>query len=126
MSCFAVLVPRTPLVRAAVPEADGGVWAPPVDVSETGADLVIGVEVSSTPPGDIRVTGHPHTLLIEGVKGDSVPRQSLSAGERFLRVTRTAGPFGVLVRLPAPVDRDRGRARFRDGVPTVSLPKIQP
>ena len=123
MSPLAAFFPRMLLAGGPVPEVDGGVWAPPLDVYVTGGDLVIEVELPGTAPGDIRLTCYEHVLLIEGAKGDTVPRGK-AAVERFLCVERAAGPFRRLVEFPWPVDRSRGRARFRDGVLTVVLPKL--
>lgn len=104
-------------------EVDGGVWAPALDVYETGSDLVIEVELPGTAPGDIHITCHEDVLLIEGAKGDTVPRGE-AAIARLLRVERAAGPFRRLVSLPWPVDRSHGRACLRDGVLTIFLPKM--
>ena len=123
MSLFAAFSSRTLLAGGPVSEADGGVWAPPLDVYETGSDLVIDIELPGTAPGDIHITCHEDTLVIEGTKGDTVPRGNAAIG-RFLRVERAAGPFRRIVSLPWPVDRSRGRARLRDGVLTIFLPKV--
>ena len=118
MSRFTVVLSRTLLASPAAPDGDAGLCAPCLDVVETSDGLVIAVDLPGACPDEIRVTCLGATLVIEGAKAESV-RPALV--ERFHAVERTAGAFRRVVRLPWSVDGDRGEARFRDGVLSVTF-----
>jgi HSP20 family protein len=101
---------------------DEGYGTPLLDVSETATDFVIELELPATPATDIRVSACEGALVIEGVKGESI-RQSLAAVARFLRVESAAGPFRRRVDLPPLARPEAARARLRDGLLVVTVPK---
>src|SRR5438094_10401168 len=124
MSRFTVVLSRTLVASPAVPDGDAGFCAPCLDVVETSDGLVIIVDLPGARPDEIRVTCLGATLVIEGAKAESVrPGPALALVERFHVVERAAGAFRRVVRLPWSVDRDRGEARFRDGVLRVTFPR---
>lgn len=125
MSPFATLPHMLLLAGRIVPQEAEGYWAPPLDIDETATDLVIEPEPPATSASDVRINLDAQGLLVEGIKGETV-RQGGTAIRRFLCVERDPGPFRRLIRLPATVDRTRGTAHFRDGVLTITLPKLRP
>ena len=97
------------------------VWAPAVDVYETRDDLVVVAEVSGVREKDI------HLSIVEDVlslKGQRTPAAEAEE-EHYHRIERWAGNFERHIQLPVPVQGDRVRASYRDGVLEVRLPKIE-
>jgi len=109
---------------AAQPHADGGsapggrLWAPPVDVVENENELTLRLDL----PGvnlqeiDIQLTGE--TLTLRGER-----RFERREGEGYVHLERPYGTFQRSFNLSVPVQADRVRADYKDGVLTVTLPK---
>jgi HSP20 family protein len=125
VSPFTVVLSHALLAQAAVPDGDAAFGAPCLDVVESDDRLVVVVDLPGSRPDEIRVTCLGATLVVDGAKGESVrPGATLTTVERFHTVERAAGPFRRVVRLPWVVDPDRGEARYRDGVLTVTFPRV--
>ena len=98
----------------------GRAWTPVVDVYETKDDLVLSFELPGVPEKDISlsITGDVLTL-----RGERHFNQQGNDGDRYVQTERVYGKFERSIRLPMPVQSDRVRATYRDGVLEVSLPK---
>jgi len=101
------------------PAAPERAWAPPIDVYETRDDLVVSVELPGLQERDIHLAMTGDLLTLRGRRGPTAgPPQ-----ERYHRIERWSGPFERHIRLPIPVQTDRIRATYRDGVLEIRLPK---
>lgn len=101
-------------------DADGlHTWSPTADVFETGAELVISLELAGVEQDaiDLRVEGDE--LIVEGER--RLHRQA--DNEHFHRVERSYGRFSRRFALPSTVDRQAIAALYRQGVLRVALPK---
>lgn len=98
-----------------------GVWAPAVDMYETKNDLVVAVELPGVNEKEVSVsiTGDVLTLRGERVHGEEIKQDSYYRGERWF------GKFERALPLPFPVQADKVKATYRDGVLTVRLPKAE-
>ena len=98
----------------------GRVWAPAVDMCETKDDLVLSVELPGIREKDVTVSITGDLLVIKGERRfeQEVKEQS------FLHVERTYGKFERLIQVPMPVQSDKVKATYRDGVLEVRLPKV--
>lgn len=94
-------------------------WVPPVDLHETAAEYVLVAEVPGLTRDDIRVHVQDGRLVLEGTR-----REQASACEQYHRVERGHGSFNRSFQLPHPVDASRITADLRDGVLTVTCPKV--
>jgi HSP20 family protein len=99
----------------------GRVWAPAVDIYETKDDLVLTVELPGVREKDVTVSITGDLLVIKGERRfeQEVKEQS------FLHVERTYGTFERLIQLPMPVQSDKVKATYRDGVLVIQLPKVE-
>jgi len=97
------------------------VWAPTVDMYETKDDLVITADVPGLNEKDIHlsITGDMLALRGERQWNHEVKQDGLYRGERWF------GKFERAVPLPIPVQADKVKASYRDGVLTVRLPKTE-
>ena len=96
--------------------------APPMEVSETEKDLRLQVELPGVSDKDIDISLHHDVLTIRAEKRQE--RKEQREGVHFSE--RSFGTFQRSLRLPYQVNPDQVRARFENGVLSVTLPKMQP
>ena len=101
------------------PATGGRVWMPVVDMYETNDGFVLNFELPGVQEKDISLSITGDVLT---VKGERRLDQELN-GDSYLHTERVYGKFERSVRLPMPVQAERVRATYRDGVLEVSLPK---
>jgi HSP20 family protein len=94
-------------------------WTPPVDVFETPDRYVVMVELPGLTQDDVQLQHHEGHLTVSGVR-----RERESPCEQFHRIERGNGSFSRTFQLPVPVEAERITADLRDGVLTVTCPKI--
>jgi len=96
-----------------------GVWAPPVDIFDSGNhELVVKAELPDMKKDDIQITVENNTLTLRGEKkmdGDIKE-------ECCHRIERTYGAFSRTFSLPTTVDTSKVSADYKDGVLTIKLP----
>lgn len=93
-------------------------WAPLVDIHETQEALVVEVELPGMKQEEIALELGGDTLTI---RGERKPAE----GRQFLRQERNYGPFQRAFTLGAPIDQTKVRARYREGVLEIVLPKAE-
>jgi HSP20 family protein len=103
--------------RTSTPERT---WAPPIDVYETRDDLVVAVELPGVREQDIHLSMTGDVLSLRGQRGIAADARE----ENYHRIERWSGTFERHVQLPIPVEADRIRASYKDGVLEVRLPKL--
>ncbi len=96
-------------------------WSPRVDISETDDEYIVRAEVPGVSKDDIKVTIKDNVLTISGEK----KQEKESKGENFHRVERVYGTFSRTFTLPGVVKVDKVEAKFKDGVLTIKLPKVE-
>ena len=96
------------------------VWLPALDVVETPETFVVKAEVPGIDPKDIEISVSGDTLNIRGEKR----AEKEEKGKTWYRVERSYGSFHRSVPLPIGVKADRVEAESKDGVLTITLPKI--
>lgn len=94
-------------------------WMPPVDVYEAADRYIVTAEVAGLEREDIQLQIHEGRLTL---KGDRQPADARAV--RFERVERGHGRFARTIVLPPAVDASAVSADLRDGVLTVSIPKL--
>jgi HSP20 family protein len=95
-------------------------FAPHMDVSESEGEFRIAAELPGVEQDDIEVTLEDGTLTIKGERKDD--RKENDAG--FRRVETLRGSFRRSIRLPEEVDQEAVKARYRNGILELSLPKL--
>jgi HSP20 family protein len=96
-------------------------FTPKVEVSEKHREVIVTAELPGMEDKDVELSVDDDVLTIRGEKKEE--REEEREGSYYSE--RSFGSFQRLVRLPAPVDRDRAKATFRKGVLTVRLPKTE-
>jgi HSP20 family protein len=101
----------------------GGTLAPRINVSETGKDMTVTVELPGVEEKDIEVSMSGNQLTIKGEKKSEEEEKKDEKGRVFHRVERSYGAFRRTMTVPFDVEPDKVSAQFKDGVLTVSLPR---
>jgi HSP20 family protein len=107
--------------RPATGAAGERVWAPLVDMHETKDDLFITFELPGIREKEVSVSITGDVLT---VKGERKLEHDLK-DEAYHRLERVYGRFERSVPLPMPVQADRVKATYRDGMLEIRLPKVE-
>ena len=99
----------------------GSAWDPRMDVFETPARYVVTAEVPGLARDQIDLAVQDNRLSIRGVRPPAAPE---TASRHYHQVERGHGSFQRTFEFLDAVDRDGITADLRDGVLTVTLPKI--
>ena len=102
-------------------ESDTRTWMPQADIHETDEELVVtadlpGIDVKSV---DVRVENN--VLSIAGER----KLQEIPKNGNVHRVERMYGAFARSFTLSTPVDTERIKANYKDGVLKITLPKAE-
>jgi len=98
-----------------------GAWIPAVDIYETKESIVLNVELPGVTKEDIALEVKDSTLTIKGEK----KLEKNVKEENFHRMERTYGAFTRAFTLPSTVQQDKVKAKFRDGILEIMLPKAE-
>jgi HSP20 family protein len=99
----------------------GSAWDPPIDVYETASRYVVTAEVPGLAREQIELAVQDNRLTIHGVRPGVVPG---TPAHRYHQVERGHGSFQRTFEFVEAVDQDGITADLRDGVLTVTLPKL--
>jgi HSP20 family protein len=94
-------------------------WKPAVDILETRDLYIVTAEVPGMSRDDLDISVHEGRITLAGERHERTPQ-----AEQFHRVERGHGSFSRTFQLPVPVDGERVTADLRDGVLTVTCPKV--
>jgi HSP20 family protein len=113
---------RPPL---AVPSGlSGTAFEPPTDVYETDSQVVVRMEIAGADSSRMQVHFDPPAgqLRVRGYRGDP------TAGKQreYHQLEVVYGPFERVLEVLVPVEEDRIRADYRDGLLHIYLPKKKP
>ena len=97
-----------------------GEWMPPLDLSESNEAMIVALDVPGFEPKDIHVTLREGLVTIRGEKKLELERKE----DKFYRSERMQGSFTRIVRLPVSVDGNKVLATFKNGVLTITMPKV--
>ena len=96
-------------------------WAPSVDISETGDNLIVKAELPGLEAKDVNVSLSGDLLTIKGEK----KKETEEKDEHHHYIERFSGSFERSFRLPVSVEADKVGAEFDKGVLHITLPKTQ-
>ncbi len=92
---------------------------PPVNVYDDGESFVVTAEIPGIDPEALEIEATQDSLTIKGERNPKVGEE----GESFHRKEREYGTFSRSLNLRQPVDPDKIRAEYNQGVLEVRLPK---
>lgn len=94
-------------------------WVPAVDIYETPDRYVISAELPGLSREDFHVAVQDGKVVLTGQRP---PRPATA--EQFHRVERGHGQFSRTFALPQPIDEKHIEADLRDGILSVTIPKV--
>jgi HSP20 family protein len=97
-------------------------WTPPVDLYETAAEFVLTAELPGLSRDQIDIHAEGSRIVIRGARG-AEPARDIPC-EQYHRIERGHGRFSRAFALPEPIDVDRVTADLKDGILTVTIPKL--
>lgn len=95
---------------------------PAVDVAETESEVVVKAEIPGIDPKNLEVHVTEDSLDIKGEVKDEWEEKNVG----YCRRERYCGTFERTIALPAKVRQDEVKAQYRDGILTITLPKVEP
>ncbi|MEX2381331.1 MAG: Hsp20/alpha crystallin family protein [Opitutales bacterium] len=96
-----------------------GIFSPTIDVADKENEIEVTAELPGMEEKDIDITVDEHGLTLRGEK----KQERKEEGENYTRMERSFGSFQRYVPLASAVDREKVKARFRNGVLKIHLPK---
>lgn len=96
-------------------------WWPSIDVQETQNEFRIAAELPGLKRDDVKISLTDNVLTLRGEKRSDQGRES----EGWHQMERAYGVFERSFQLTCPVDASKVKARFEDGVLTITLPKSE-
>jgi len=94
----------------------------PLDIQEAAENLVLVASLPGCSRDKVDIQFQKDTLTIRAVLNEQAPPEE---GIRYLVRERWTGEVSRTVNLTVPIDADRARATFKDGVLTLTLPKAE-
>ena len=109
--------------RAPLGEEDmaQGSWIPAVDIYETKDSIVLNVELPGVTKENISLEVKESTLTIKGEK----KLEKDVKEENYHRMERSYGSFMRAFTLPSTMHQDKVKAKFRDGILEITIPKAE-
>ena len=98
-----------------------GAWAPAVDIKEKDVEITIRAEQPGLEEKDIAVTVDDNVLILRGERR----LEKEVKKENYHRMERVCGTFARAFVLPAHVDAANVKAEFKNGLLTLTLPKVE-
>jgi len=100
----------------------GGFASPRVDVYQTENDLVVEAEIPGVSKEDLELYIDENTVRLAG----RTKRENGVKDETVCRKQRYYGSFSRVIPLPVEVKSDQAKAEYKDGVLSVTMPKVEP
>jgi HSP20 family protein len=102
-------------------EEDSMVWSPRVDVRENENEIVVKADIPGMDKKDLKISVENNLLTIKGERKSEVEEKDASC----YRSERLFGTFQRTFSLSSRIKSDAIRADYKDGVLTISLPKVE-
>lgn len=100
----------------------GGASTPRVDVYQTESDVIVKAEIPGVAKEDLNVYIDEGTIKLSG----QTRRENEFKDEDVYRAERYYGNFSRTIPLPAEVKSDEAKAEYKDGILTITVPKVEP
>lgn len=96
-------------------------WYPPMNLVEEKDQLLAHLELPGIDPKSVQVTLQGDLLVIQGERKD----EHEETQGKYLKREHAYGSFQRSVQLPYPVQADKVKAQYKNGIMTIVLPKAE-
>ncbi|MGF1479025.1 MAG: Hsp20/alpha crystallin family protein [Cyanophyceae cyanobacterium] len=100
---------------------NGNIWAPAIEIQETDQNIVVKAEIPGVEAQDLDVQVAPEEVSIAGEHREE--KQTEEGG--VFRSEFNYGQFQRRIPLPVPVQQEQVKSEFKNGILTLTLPKIE-
>lgn len=99
---------------------DGGFFHPTVGIRETDDKMVVEVDLPGVKEDELSIEVEDEKLIVKGERKhqDEVKR------ENYYHLESSYGSFSRVIGLPAYVESDKTDAQMKDGILTITIPKL--
>ena len=94
---------------------------PNVDVIERDGEILVTAELPGVEKKDLDISLTKNTVTIKGKKS----HKEEDKGGDYYRCEISSGAYMRMLTLPADVDENKAKAKFKDGVLEITLPKVE-
>lgn len=94
---------------------------PNVDIFSTRSEVIIEVELPGVRKEDIDVAIAKNTITLRAIKLECVEEEKVN----YVCMERAFGKVFRAIELPCPVDTARIRAVYKNGILTISVPRVE-
>jgi HSP20 family protein len=95
-------------------------WMPALEVADAGDNFVLKAQLPGIDPKDIDVQVTPEAISISGERR----YENTEEKSGYVRSEFRYGKFHRMLPLPAPIQNDSVQAECKDGILTLTLPKV--
>jgi HSP20 family protein len=96
-------------------------WMPAFDMAEKENELIVKVDLPGIEPKELDVSVSDNTLTVRGEKKEEREEKK----EDYLMRESAYGAFSRSVRLPYPIQSDKIKTSYQDGVLRIAMPKSE-
>ena len=96
-------------------------WSPLCDIQEDSDQIVVKADLPGVDLDDLDIEVEKNVLVIRGER----KREKEVKSENLYQTERFHGSFSRSFKLPATVNNEKIRAEYRDGVLSITLPKLE-
>jgi HSP20 family protein len=96
-------------------------YGPPVDFEDKGDEVVVVAELPGFDENDVQIEIMDNRLILRGEKD----LENEERGSNYYRLERGVTEFTRVIPLPPGIDADKVRAKFKNGLLRVVLPKAE-
>lgn len=97
-----------------------GEWRPSIDLIDKGTDYIIMADLPGYTPENVKITVQENSVQIRG----KVQEEKDTTQGDFQVKERSFGTFSRSIPLPAQIKPEEARAKFKNGVLEITLPKV--
>ena len=101
----------------------GGMWAPAVEIKETDKELILKAEIPGIDAKDLEVEVREDRVTISGEHKEEETTEDKD--KNYFRSEFHYGKFERVVPLPMPIKTDQITSEFKQGILTLTLPKVE-
>ena len=94
---------------------------PNVDVIDRDGEILVKAELPGVEKKDLDISLTKNTVTIKGITRH---QEEVEKGD-YYRCEISGGSYMRMVTLPADIDEDKAKAKFKDGVLELTLPKVE-
>ena len=106
--------------RGIAPAEQASDFIPRLNVSESENELKVEAELPGIDEKDVKVELDEDALVLSGEKISEEEKKD----DQWYRAERSYGSFHRVIPLPSYMDGEKAKAKFKNGVLTITLPKL--